>query len=361
MSATGVKPGGSDSDAAEGGVFVAFSLVEGAPCRVRVYGDRLVVADKAGKAAEFTLSTDTDGVPALEVSGLERVSRPQRAIAAVLECLFASRAELERIRLAGDPWCAYLGELGRLGLVSAPAEAGPELLAEMFWQAAGNWTADAGNASYPLHYTMTGGQRHPLRPVKPRGTVYARYIPWLGSVLSLRAVSLGEDLGRFHRWMNDPRVAVFWEEEGDLGYHRRYLASILEDPHMIPLIACADGEAFAYFEVYWAKENRLGPFYDAQDYDRGWHVLIGEDAYRGKGWVAAWLPSLMHYLFLDDCRTQRIVGEPRSDHAQQLRNLRRSGFAQIKNFDFPHKRATLVMLLRERFFGDRLWHPAPPE
>ena len=66
----------------------------------------------------------------------------------------------------------------------------------------------------------------------------------------------------------------------------------------------------------------------------------------------------MHYMFLDDHRTMRIVGEPAAAHLQQLRNLDRAGFARIKNFDFPHKRATLVMLLRERFFADRLWQPA---
>jgi len=78
-------------------------------------------------------------------------------------------------------------------------------------------------------------------------------------------------------------------------------------------------------------------------------------------YVATWLPSLMHYLFLDDPRTQRIVGEPRADHAQQIRNLERSGFASIKEFDFPHKRAMLVSLLRERYFGERLWVPRAEE
>jgi hypothetical protein len=29
----------------------------------------------------------------------------------------------------------------------------------------------------------------------------------------------------------------------------------------------------------------------------------------------------------------------------------------LKEFDFPHKRATLAMLLRERFFADRHWIP----
>ncbi|WP_454625854.1 GNAT family N-acetyltransferase [Bradyrhizobium cenepequi] len=157
--------------------------------------------------------------------------------------------------------------------------------------------------------------------------------------------------------MNDPRIDAFWNEAGDLEKHRTYLSRILADPHMLPLIGCFGDQAFGYFELYWAKENRIAPFYDADDYDRGWHVVVGEDAYRGRRYISAWLPSLMHYMFLDDCRTQRIVGEPAASHLQQLRNLEVSGFAKIKNFDFPHKRATLVMLLRERFFGDRLWLP----
>lgn len=86
-------------------------------------------------------------------------------------------------------------------------------------------------------------------------------------------------------------------------------------------------------------------------------MLIGDGEIRGKAYISAWLPSLMHYIFLDDPRTQRIVGEPRIDHVQQIRNLDRSGFAKVKAFDFPHKRAMLVMLLRERFFGERLWVP----
>ena len=73
--------------------------------------------------------------------------------------------------------------------------------------------------------------------------------------------------------------------------------------------------------------------------------------------VSAWLPSLMHFMFLDDPRTQRIVGEPAASHAQQIRNLDRSGFAKVKHVHFPHKRALLVQLLRERFFADRLWAP----
>ena len=69
------------------------------------------------------------------------------------------------------------------------------------------------------------------------------------------------------------------------------------------------------------------------------------------------MPSISHYLFLDDPRTQRLVIEPRIDNAKMLRSLARSGYALEKTFDFPHKRAMLGTLTRERFFNESLWVP----
>lgn len=227
-----------------------------------------------------------------------------------------------------------------------------------FFQNPALWLLNAGASSFPLRYVFTQGQRHPARPPKPQGTVYRRWIPWLEDVFSLRTLAGEADLALLHLWMNDPRVDAFWNEAGDLAQHRAYLAKLDADPHMIPLLGCIGARAFCYFEIYWAKEDRLGPYYDAQDWDRGWHVLVGEEDCRGRNWVTAWLPSLMHYLFLDDARTQRIVGEPRVDHAAQLRNLDRAGFGRIKEIVLPHKRAVLVRLEREHFFSERLWVPA---
>ncbi|TWB10723.1 RimJ/RimL family protein N-acetyltransferase [Nitrospirillum amazonense] len=231
------------------------------------------------------------------------------------------------------------------------------VLAAALYQKPELWLRGPGGSLQPQVHTLSHGRYHPRRPAKVPGLLYERRIPWLDRTLSFRLADMDRDLSRFHAWMNDPRVAAFWQEEGELEQHRAYLENQLEDPHTLPLIASLDGEAFGYFEVYWAKENRIGAFYDAQDYDRGWHVLIGDESVRGKAYVSAWLPSLVHFMFLDDVRTQRIVGEPRADHHQQIRNLDRSGFAKVKEFNFPHKRALLVMLLRERFFDDRLWLP----
>src|SRR5687768_9839899 len=227
----------------------------------------------------------------------------------------------------------------------------------LFWQQPRMWLVSPPPCAFPLTYVLDQGRHHPLRPPKPTGVVYQRHIEWLGRTLSFRTLDLHRDLERFNRWMNDPIVAASWREEGDLAKHQAYLQAISEKPHATALIASLDDEAFGYFEVYWAKEDRIAPFYDVDDFDRGWHVLIGEAHFRGKPFVTAWLPSISHYLFLDDCRTQRIVIEPRTDNYKMIRNLARCGYANLKEFDFPHKRAMLGMLLRERFFAERLWVP----
>lgn len=251
----------------------------------------------------------------------------------------------------------HMDELVRCGLILRSGSEQLTVNIELFWQQPRIWLISPQPNAFPLTYMLNQGRRHPLRPPKPDGIVYQRHIPWLDRTLSFRTVDLQHDLERFNRWMNDPVVAASWQEEGDLAKHRAYLQSIDADPHVIGLIADFDGEPFGYFEIYWAKEDRIAPFYDVNDFDRGWHVLIGESRFRGKPFVTAWLPSVSHYLFLDDCRTQRVVIEPRSDNHKMIRNLAKCGYANLKEFDFPHKRAVLHMLLRERFFAERLWVP----
>ncbi|MCY1213670.1 Acetyltransferase (GNAT) domain protein [compost metagenome] len=278
-------------------------------------------------------------------------------VLAVLEAFFAHHPERKAVTLANAERC---GELAHAGVL-LPAEDGRmQAFSEMLWQQPGLWLPDV-HAPMAQQFALTNGKYHPRRPPKPRGTLYQRFIPWLGKTFSFRSIDFERDLSMFNRWMNDPDVAKIWEEEGDLDKHRAYLTGIDRDPHMYSMIASFDGEPFAYFEMYWAKESRIAPFYDVQDYDRGWHVLVGDPAYRGKAYATAWLTSISHYIFLCDPRTQRAVGEPRIDHVQQIRNLDKSGYAKLKEFNLPHKRAQLVVMLREHYFCDALWLPRAPQ
>jgi acetyl CoA:N6-hydroxylysine acetyl transferase len=291
----------------------------------------------------------------VDAAGPERAG--SKAVAAAVlaraEALTAEDARVLRIGVeAGSGAAERLLARGAARRVGG----GIEILPGLLWQCADPWLP-AARPPFPELVTVTHGRRHPLRPGTPAGTVYARAIPWLGRILSFRTLTEPGDVALFSAWMNDPRVADVWQETGTRAAHAAYVAKLQADPASLPLLGCLDGAPFGYFELYWARESRLGPLYEAGAYDRGWHVAIGDAAVRGRPYLSAWLPSLMHYLFLDEPRTRRIVGEPRADHAQQIRNLHASGFATIATVDFPHKRAALVALSRERFVRDRLWVP----
>lgn len=217
----------------------------------------------------------------------------------------------------------------------------------------------------PTQYTFTNGVRHPIRPKPPhKGDVfYVRYIPSLQQYLSFRVAYLPppppsattaattstptstsfpgathhhaynasssslnsqilappregpSDLDLLHKWMNDPRVNASWGEAGPISKQEAFLRQNLSARHSFPVIGYWDDKPFGYFELYWVKEDRLGPLIGgAANYDRGIHLLIGEQEFRGPHRVAVWLSSLVHYCFLADPRTETVMLEPRADN-----------------------------------------------
>jgi RimJ/RimL family protein N-acetyltransferase len=210
----------------------------------------------------------------------------------------------------------------------------------------------------PTQFVMTNNARHPLRPKPPRQgeTFYTRYVPSLGQYLSFRTVSLSPkspahhgpvsctapsflppnsavsswhalptvehmsttacDTKLLHNWMNDPRVSAAWGVPGPIETQEAFLKKGLSKKHSFPVIGCWDGKPFGYFEIYWVKEDQLGRYISGGDvgsWDRGIHVLVGEQEFRGKERVKVWLSALVHYCWLADPRTERVFAEPRAD------------------------------------------------
>jgi N5-hydroxyornithine acetyltransferase len=186
----------------------------------------------------------------------------------------------------------------------------------------------------PLMYTISNGVRHPVRPKPPRmGEVfYTRFVPSVGQYLSFRVASLSpkpvpyfgplgpkppaqthlttlSDCSLLQIWMNNPRVNSFWGK-----YVPDFLSNACRSKHSFPAIGMWDGVPFGYFELYWVKEDGLSKYLgnDVSDWDRGLHVMIGEEWARGR--VPVWLTSLAHWCMCADYRTTSVCLEPRVDN-----------------------------------------------
>jgi len=227
----------------------------------------------------------------------------------------------------------------------------------------------------PLQYTFTHKVRHPIRPKPPRmGEVfYTRFVPSVGQYLSFRVASITpepvpymgpvgpkaakspsyrpvSDLELLQRWYSNPRVSAFWGKYAPEG-----LEKALKSRHSFPAIGMWDGVPFGYFELYWVKEDILGQYIGgvaADDWDRGVHVLIGEEWARGR--VQSWLTSLVHWVFTSDYRTMSVALEPRVDNARFIQHLEFAGFTKEREIAFPHKQAWFGRLRRETWNGPAL-------
>lgn len=214
----------------------------------------------------------------------------------------------------------------------------------------------------PLQYINTNGVRHPIRPKPPQQgeTFYTRYISSLGEQLSFRVASLSDrpvvynglessssvgvipspspphtltpapegadtrqmtDVQLIHKWMNDPRVSKSWGCDGPIEVQEKFLRGNLESKHSFPVIGCWNGRPFGYFELYWVKEDLLGRILnagEAKDWDRGVHVVVGEQEFRGAHRLSRWISAFVHYALTADYRTECLVLEPRIDNERYV-------------------------------------------
>ncbi|KAE8837491.1 hypothetical protein PTNB85_04826 [Pyrenophora teres f. teres] len=163
------------------------------------------------------------------------------------------------------------------------------------------------------------------------------------------------DAEYLHKWMNDPRVAHFWGEAGPQSHQEEFLRRGLQSKNSFPVIGCWDGKPFGYFELYWVKEDNLGKYLPiVSDYDRGFHCLVGEQEFRGAHRVKIWLSALVHYCWLADNRTERVMLEPRVDNEKLAHYLQESGFYKEREISLPHKQSNLFKINRDVWRGPAL-------
>ncbi|KVC16872.1 GNAT family N-acetyltransferase [Burkholderia pseudomultivorans] len=265
----------------------------------------------------------------------------RRALLAALSAAFSDDAKRAAIRVDLAAWPAVaLDALRASGVLGD----GGRCMREGWAQQADLWLVDARPLCATLQ-TLSDGRRHPRRPPAPRGDIYARDLPALGVRFTLRGWQPDEDAARVARWFDEPRVRDGWTGAQP--------GTPDADPHLTPLVGCFDGEPFAYFDAFWLKEDPLAPHVAARDYDRGLRMLVGEPRWRGPHCVAGWLPCVVHYLFLDDPRTEAVGCAVPAGHARLADYLARHGFARQRRLALADAQPLWMRTLRETFFTGR--------
>ncbi|KAJ5591726.1 uncharacterized protein N7459_002095 [Penicillium hispanicum] len=280
----------------------------------------------------------------------------------IIYAIFTVEPNLEiiRLQLKGHGSDAIAEELQRsmLGLRTKD-----ELMVfrSAFWQGCASplgsrpiWTPSSSTAVPHLHHVTTSTATtfctHPLRPPKPTpGSVaYSRYIPQLDKTFFLVTIDHRNPLHAelLHQWQTNSAMNGQMGATGDSHEHPEHLR---KDPttHKLGLLGEFDATPFGYFEVSWAKEDVLGAPCSAGDFDRGFQVLIGDSFFTKGSWMQAWWLSLLHYMFLDEHRTESVFGELPGD--EPLGDASPELFEDLV-VNLPHRRINLVKCLREQFF-----------
>ncbi|CNK50797.1 GNAT family N-acetyltransferase [Yersinia aldovae] len=291
----------------------------------------------------LTLGLGLDGSAVLHLPG----PLPTGWLVSMLDQLFIAAPKLTGIALPYTEWREEPQAQALFALAN-----GDYLPRELFYQFP-LWRIAAPNqSSGQMQYDAERDICFPQRPARPHGEVYRRFDPNIKRILSFRLPDIGRDAEQFTRWMNSPRIDAFWEMSGPLEVQTAYLQRQLDSSYCYPLLGCFDDQPFGYFEVYWAAEDRIGRHYRWQPFDRGLHMLVGEEHWRGAQYIRSWLRGLTHYLYLDEPRTTRVVAEPRADNQRLFRHLPAAGYHTLKEFDFPHKRSRLIVNQRTDFFRE---------
>lgn len=190
---------------------------------------------------------------------------------------------------------------------------------------------------------MTGA-----REIANQSYVHQRYDEDIEKTISFRPATMESDLGRLHRWLNEPHVQPYWQRDYALPRFREYLDETLSTDHVTPYVGHLDHVPMSYWESYWASDDSLADHYDAQPADQGVHLLIGPPEYLGHGYSTALLREMTAFQF-GHPETDRVVTEPDVRNDAVIHVFEKCGFEPQRELELESKDALLMICERDRF------------
>ncbi|MFI5910645.1 GNAT family N-acetyltransferase [Dactylosporangium sp. NPDC051541] len=153
----------------------------------------------------------------------------------------------------------------------------------------------------------------------------------------------GADAELVSRWMCEPHVEAFWQAAWPAPRWAAELRAQLAGAHSRPYLVSYRGEPLSYLEIYRTPRDVVGRQYDADPYDLGLHLAIGDVGRTGRGLGRAMVRAVAEGLFEADPRCRRVFADPDERHVIARRMFARAGFQSIGLHDLGHKRAELLV------------------
>ncbi|HCT72807.1 MULTISPECIES: GNAT family N-acetyltransferase [Psychrobacter] len=168
----------------------------------------------------------------------------------------------------------------------------------------------------------------------------------------LRAVKYPEDMPLLYKWMHAEHVVEQWQLHLPMPQLRVHFEKMLADDHQRLYLITCEGVAIGYTEIYETARDRLSHYYKAKESDMGWHILLGDPAVVGKGYLKPTGMMISKFIF-EHTDAKKIVVEP--DSKVEVYQWVADSFAYHiqRLIDMPEKKASLYFCNRDEFFESR--------
>jgi len=169
---------------------------------------------------------------------------------------------------------------------------------------------------------------------------------------ALRPVRYPEDMPLLYKWMHAEHVVDQWQLHLPMPQLKIHFEKMLADDHQRLYLILCDDEPIGYTEIYETARDRLSQYYKAKESDMGWHILLGDPAVVGKGYLKPTGMMISKFIF-EYTEAKKIVAEP--DSKVEVYQWIADSFAYRvqRLIEMPEKTASLYFCNRDEFFESR--------
>lgn len=169
---------------------------------------------------------------------------------------------------------------------------------------------------------------------------------------ALRPVKYLDDMPLLYKWMHAEHVVDQWQLHLPMPQLKTHFEKMLADDHQRLYLILCDDKPIGYTEIYETARDRLSQYYKAKETDMGWHILLGDPAVVGKGYLKPTGMMISKFIF-EHTEAKKIVVEP--DSKVEVYQWIADSFAYHvqRLIEMPEKTASLYFCNRDEFFESR--------